>query len=246
MSNNLPEKITRALIKPTENSIVKFHVRLNNEYNGKETTFHNEFEYNGCTYLKLDVHPFITIELIDGEWDKNKSIYLDQKTLYHFNKSGKKILKNIYNENIFAVDNNNRVIIYSDMANTFTEKVFNIGLNQRVLFKPSVYVDINETTYEGVTMFINNSSNFIEFPIDAFESMIHTLTEVNFFSYSQSLINYYTLMYSKQIQNDKRENKISPSKGKGQHILFEKHKPDELPTISTFAKKEEDDLFEGL
>lgn len=245
MSNRLPEKITRALIKPTESSIVKFHVKLINDYNGKETNFHNEYEYNGCTYLRLDVHPFVTIELIDGEWDKSKSVYLDQRTLYHFIKSAKKILKNIYNENIFAVDNNNTVILYKDMANQFTERVFNIGLNQRVLFKPSVYTDINETTYEGVTMYINTSSNFIEFPIDAFESMVHTLSEVNFFSYSQSLINYYHMAYNKQIQNDKRENNSSVPKRKT-HVLFEAHKPNEPQTFSTFAKKEEDNLFEGL
>ena len=46
-------------------------------------------------------------------------------------------------------------------------------------------------------MYINKKSNYIELPIQALEAMYQTLKDVNFFIYSQLLINYYLISANK-------------------------------------------------
>ena len=187
------DKISRIIIQPVKNLILKIHVRLYQNKDGKLENYHNEFTFNNKKFVTLNPSVFLSLAIIDKEdWDKSKSIMINQRNIYQIIKNFRILLKNIYRDEIFAMDSKGKNIIYSDMADKYTQKIYNLGMiNQRLIIKPSIVFDENDVSYEGVIMYINNSENFVELPIDAFESLYYTLEKMDIFAYSQQLLNYY-------------------------------------------------------
>jgi hypothetical protein len=213
------------------------HIKFSRDKDGRKENFHKIFTISdGKSYLKIDMQSFLTLELLDQSWSKDKTIIIDQKNLCHLIKGCKNILNNIYKEDIFAVEKkSNQLIMYSDMVEKYTEKIYNLGSNQRVLIKPAIITDENETTYEGVMIYINKTDNFVELPIDAFEALVYALEKIDLFVYSQQLINYY--IASNEKVDVKEISMNSTTTNKKQHPLF---KDEEVVVQGNLNKKDED------
>jgi hypothetical protein len=185
------DKISRVLIQPTKGLSLRMHIKLLKEKDGRKENFHNIFSFNNNKYLKLDLQSFLTLEIIEGDWDKDKTIFIDQKNIYQIIKGFKKMIDSIYDNGIFAVNKRDEIVIYKDMVEKYTQKIFNIGGNQKMIIKPAIIYDDNEVSYEGVILYINRSEYYAELSIDAFESLYYALSKVDIFAYSQQLLNYY-------------------------------------------------------
>jgi hypothetical protein len=186
------KKVSRVLLRPTKEFYVRIHLKLVKEKDGREENFHSLFTADdGSGYLSLDLQSFLTLEIKDGAWSPDKSIIVDQRNIYQLIKGIKKSLDGIYNGGVFALNKKGETVMYADMKEKHTQRIYNIGQQQRLVIQPAIVYDDNETTYEGVILFINNSNNYVELPIDAFESLYYTLKQVNFFVYSQVLLQYY-------------------------------------------------------
>lgn len=185
------QKISRLLIQPVKNLMLRIHVKLVHEKDGRKENFHNIFTIDENSFLKLDVQSFLTLELKDGEWAKDKSIIIDQKNIYQVVKGFERCLEAIYHGGVFAITKDGKTVIYQDMVEKHTQRIYNLGGNQRIVLKPAIIYDETEVSYEGVILYINKTDNFVEFPIDAFEALYYTLKNVNLFVYSQLLINYF-------------------------------------------------------
>ena len=231
-----PQKLSRTILY-LKNLTIRIHVKLvDTNFN-----FHNEFSYGNKTYLKLDPSVYLTLEMSKGEegFVQDKTILLTQMNINQVIMSMKKVLKNIYNEKIFAM-RGNEIIVYEDMSKKYTEKLMIPNSNQALMIKPSVIYDENETSYEGVHMFINKLENIIELSIDEFESVIYTLSQVNLFEYSQLLINYAMIKYPNgYIVNDK-----PLTQKKKTSINWEQQNNDAVH--STFKKTSDNNIFNGL
>lgn len=157
---------------------------------------------NGSSILQLDLQSFLTLELKDTMWTKDKTVLLDQRNIYQVIKAFEKIIDSIYNGGLFAVTKSNKTIMYKEDIDKHTQRIYNIGTHQRMIVHPAlIYDEAEDTEYEGVMLYLNKSENFVELPIDAFEALYYTLKQVNMFVYSQLLVNYYM----SSIQNDKVE-----------------------------------------
>jgi hypothetical protein len=197
------QKITRVIIQPTRNLVLKMHVKLLKENNGRIENFHNEFGFAGKNYLKLDLQSFMTLEIVDKVWDKSKSILIDQKNIYQIIKGFEKTIEGIYNGKVFALNRDGKTIIYSDMVEKNTVKIYNLGNGNRLVVKPAIIYDDSDLTYEGVVLFVNTTDNFVELPIDAFESLYFAIKQTNLFLYSQGLVNYYVSCLEKgELENN--------------------------------------------
>jgi hypothetical protein len=197
------QKITRTIVQPVRNLILKMHVKLLKEKDGRIENFHNEFNYAGKNYLKLDLQSFMTLEILDKNWDKDKSILIDQKNIYQIIKGFEKVIDGIYNGKVFALNREGKTVIYSEMAEKNTVKIYNLGNGNRLVITPAIIYDENDLSYEGVVMHVNKTENFVELPIDAFESLYYAIKQTNLFLYSQGLINYYTSCLKKgEIENN--------------------------------------------
>jgi hypothetical protein len=221
--------------------MLRIHVKLIQEKNdGRKENFHNVFVSDDKKgYLTLDLQSFLTLEIKDGDWAPDKSILIDQKNIYQIIKGFEKSLDAIYNGGIFAVNKRNETIMYKDMAEKHTNRIYNLGMNQRLIIQPAVIFDENETTYEGAILYINKMDNYVELPIDAFEALYHTLKETNMFVYSQLLVNYYMSSINK-VEVKQTVNQERP-KIKKKHPL--EMKTEETTTSNIKPKQTEEEFF---
>jgi len=237
------QKISRLLAQPVRNLLLRIHVKLVSEKEGRKENFHNIFTIEGNSFLKLDLQSFLTLELKKGEWSKDKVIIIDQRNLYQIIKGFEKCLDGIYNGGVFAVTKNNKIVIYSDMVEKHTVRIFNIGGNQRLVLKPAIIYDDSDVSYEGVILYINKTENFVELPIDAFESLYHTLTKIDMFVYSQMLLNYYVAA----LKNEKvelRQVTVENKKPQRRVSVFETEQKEFVKSNTPTAQSDEE--FFGL
>lgn len=192
------EKISAVLVQPVNDLTLKVHSKLLREKEGRKENFHNEFTFNNNNYLKLDLQSFLTLELRREEWSKDKSIIINQRNIFQIITKFKSLLESIYNGGVFALNKDNEIVIYKDKVEEYTQKIYNLGGNQRMLIKPAIIYDENEVSYEGVILYLNKTENYAQLPIDAFESLVYTLDKVDLFLYSQLLVNYYMSYLSKK------------------------------------------------
>lgn len=195
------DKISRVVIQPVKNLVLKVHVKLTSEKDDVKENYYSIYNFNGGNYLKINVFPFLTLEITDNEWSKDKTIMITQSNLFQVVKSFKRLLSNIYNGNVFAINKQEEIVIYKDKVNEYTEKIFNLGFNQRMIISPAIVYDENDTSYEGVVLYMNITDNFITIPIDCFEALVYTLEKIDLFVYSQELLNFYMNLDNKQNVN---------------------------------------------
>lgn len=231
-----PGKIVKTIISYGKLAI-KLHLKLTNE---KGESVHCEYEYKSNTYLRLDTYAFLTIDIMEhGEWDPSKSIMITPINLPSVISCMKTIIHDIYNEKIFAVKKSGEIVIYSDLADKFTQHVPLLNSQSALVIKPAVVYDENEVSYEGVYMCINKIDNIIDLPIQLFESIVYILERIDLFAYSQLLLNYVASYYG---EDDKTSQPtIVPRK----RITFDK--PQEGKVTSNFKpSNDDDDIFAGL
>lgn len=240
--NKLPEKITRTILR-YPNLALKIQVKL------KEETIatHNEFTIGDKKYINLNFNGYVTLELVkqnDQSFDMTKSFLIGMGNLGSVVKTMKKVLKNIYEQNIFALQNN-KVIVYEDMAKKYTEQVTIPRIGQAIMIKPSVIYDENETSYEGVHIFINKVENVIPLSIEEFENLVYTLEKIDIFEYSQSLVNYYLAFTNHHEKNlDLFSNRKMYNSQIKKNIDWTSSSKEK--TTSNFSTSKDEDIFEGL
>lgn len=209
------KKITREILNIQKNLSLKLHVKLILvDENGKNRLFHNEFEYAGSNYIKIDNMPFMTLDYKerDSDWDKSRSIMITPMNIVHVVKAMNRLLDAIYGDDVFAVNSQNKIVIYKDMVEKHTEKVFNLGMNQRLVMKPAILLDHNDVEIEGVVLYINKPENVVELSIDAFESLVYNMEKIDLFTYSQLLINYYVMQQNQGVKQPQQKSLSYPPK----------------------------------
>lgn len=214
------DKLSSVICQPSRNLVLKVHAKLLYEKEGRKENFHQLFTFKGNNYCKLDLQSFLTLEIKDEEeWTREKTLIIDQNNLFHILKGLSKSLDYIYKGEVFAMNKNNEVIIFKDKQDKCTVKLFNLGNNQRLVIKPAVIYDDNDISYEGIILYFNKSAIYTELTIDAFESFIFNLKQVNIFIYSRLLLsNYLSLLKN----NETRESK--PKVINNQNNIFTENK----------------------
>lgn len=187
-----PDKISRVLFH-TNNFRIRFHVPIDE--------FHKEFTFNDKSYTTLSISSYITMEILNkGKPEIGNSIMVTDKNIFSVITATDKIISNLYNEAIYAM-NGDDLIIYSDMAEK--HKVIRSLGTGAIMYKPVIVYDTNEVSYEGVMLAINNTANSVELTIDHLEALRYCLTKIDFVAYSQLLINYYQSVYGGGAQANK-------------------------------------------
>ena len=202
----------------SKNFILKAHVKLTTEKDNIKENYYSIYNFNNNKYMKINVFPFLTLEINDKEWSKDKTIMITQSNLFQIVKSFKKILNNIYHGDVFAMNKQEEIVIYKDKVIEYTEKIFNLGYNQKIIISPAIVYDENETTYEGVVIYLNTTSNFVTLPIDCFEALVYNLEKIDLFVYSQMLLNFYMTT----LKNNEKENNEPVKRFNNKNIFKDK------------------------
>lgn len=196
--------------------VIKINVSLIGDNN---SPFVNQYARpDGSTQKSIVLNPnaFLTFEYKEGTWTRDKSILVNELNLVKVVKGFRKMHNNIYNGGIFAQDKNGKVVIYQDRARECTEAI-RLG-TQHMLLVPAIIEDDSGLTYEGIILYINNMSNYVELPIDYFEGIVRKLEKIDMFVYSQLLLNFYMNFDRNACSNSevkmipKKKEKITPPK----------------------------------
>lgn len=222
--------------------VVKLSIRLLNE---EEQSAMNDYEKKmsdslSYRFLSLNYFPFIIIDSIDNKgnnWSRDKTIIISNKNFHVIMRGFKKMRDIMYSEDSLFYLSDNKVCMYQ-LEKRFIVEVFNAGSKNYLLLHPCIYEDADGLTYEGVRIFINNQSNFIDLPIDDFDCLYDNLKNIDLFLYSQALLNFY-IAYAHKVELPERT--FKPKKN-----LFSQPAVKESIVESVGLTKNEDDPFKGL
>lgn len=235
-----PIKITRNIIS-YGNLTVKLHIRVS----GDKINFHNEFDYAGKRYLKLGNNVYLTMDINNknDEWDPSNGVMINQYNIFQVIKAMKKVIKNMYDKPLFGKRANGELVAYKDEIKKCIEQVNLIGTNGAILFEPGLVYDENDVSYEGINIHINKTGNVASIPFEIFEGICYSMEKIDLFTYSQTIMNYYTSYYKEDLNN------LYNGQTKNvERKSIDFNKPVKEKVESTFARnnKDEEMLFDGL
>lgn len=242
-NSNMPCKITRTLFQ-TRELILRLHVSTFNETYGG---FHSEYTFGRNTYTRIEPGVYLTLDIKkpEGQFDRTSSVIIARGNLHIYKKAFKRMLNNIYEQNIFA-NKGNSVVIYQDMAEKYSERVMIPRLNSGMIMKAAVVFDENDVSYEGVNIYLNKTENMTSLFIDEFEELTNIILDIDLFVYSQLLLNYFVSYYKLNPDNQLpqlQQKTYSNSKGRP---VIDWSNSNEPQTESNFRKPLEDDIFSGI
>lgn len=184
-------------------------------FDKNQNSFHNDFVMSNTKYLKLSPTSFLTLDISDKDWDSSKSVLIIPNAIYSLKESFKDMIKIMREEKIYALKKNGELVIYKDEARRFIRKIPLLSTNHVILLEPAIIYDNNDIGYEGLNMFLNNSNNLCQIPIQHFESLWYTLETTDIFLYTQECMNYIAIMYRDEL----KEHKVKPVERK--KVLFD-------------------------
>lgn len=225
-----PAKISRIIFNYNKLR-VRFHVAF-------ESDVHREFDYENKVYTSINNVGYLTLEVTQDKGsinDKSRSLMITEKSMFSIINFLNKTIDNLYKEDIYAYDNS-RLVIYSDIADKC--RVISRTPYGILMSKPSIIYDANDIAYEGITLFINNTANIVELPIDMLEALRYTLLKVDFVLYSQALMNYYITYYKINDDNPYNNNQQKQQTRNNRPVIDWTTKDDNPQTMTKFVKRE--------
>jgi hypothetical protein len=236
-------KITRTIFTINKKVSVKIHVNLKGTdfKTGKEEELISFTARDDKAYMNVNPQSFISLDLITDKelWSRDRSIILNTRNLFAIVKGLKKAVENIYDGGVFAVNEKNEPIIYSDLIDANTVRIFNLMMNQRLIVQPTIVYDETDVSYEGCTIFFNKMVNCVELTIDELEALLYILEKIDIFTYSQTLVNMY---YSQK--DNVTLTQTTKSTYKPRANVFNVKKTESVD--STLVTPVDDDTFNGL
>lgn len=216
------DKITRVLVQPNKNLVLKIHCKTTKIVNGVKHDFNNIFDYGENTYLKMDHLIFLTLEISDeGPWDKSKNLVITSRNLYQVQQALRTMVNTLRNGDIYKARKkmNNDGSSYMELF-IYTEDVKNNSMvikllgdsNNRLGIQPCIIVDECETQHEGVRLLINKQINAVDITLEELEALYYNIAKVDLFMYGQSLINYYMTHIKDKPIEVKNYSKQTPEK----------------------------------
>lgn len=245
------DKITRVLVQPSKDLVLKLHCKMTKTVNGVKHDFNNIFEYGDNTYLKMDHNTFLTLELLDDHgWDKSKNLMITSKNLHQIQQALKMMINVLKSGDIYKAKKKNNagqnngtsymyeLFIYTEdvKANTMVVKL--LGDNSRLGIQPCIYYDEDENSHEGVRLMINKQINSVEITIEQLEALYYNLIKVDLFMYGQMLVNYYMA----NIKDKDVQVKTSGSNNGGKKVMFDKSSNENV-TSSLVKEPSNEDVF---
>ena len=140
--------------------------------------------------IYMDFYPIVNIALPQtfGSYDRQQNCVLTYKTKGLFVRGLTRALKTFERDDVFYMDSG-KLSMYS-LTNDMKTLIYNVGDKNRILIHPVIVEDKDGNSYEGSRIFFNRTSNFIELSYDELYSLRDIISDINFFLYSQALINY--------------------------------------------------------
>lgn len=195
-------------------------------------------------YLSLSYFPMVILEINDKNvpWDRKSKIVMTSKNQLQLITGLKKAINILYRKDTYYYDNG--TLCLGNITETEITRVYNAGESNKLVIIPNIVSDTDTNQYEGVRIFINDTSVFVDLTIDEIESLVYSLEKIDLFLYSQGLVNFYIGYLNKDIIVDQIKD------GKKTKSLFATNNPSEEKESSVKVigslKDSDNDPFMGL
>jgi len=180
------------------------------------------------------------------EW-KKRGLTMTPKTQHIFVKAFQDILKILYSGKIFYKENGH-LKAYGLQKDQIVQ-VFNAGTDNIFELHPAIIRE-DEDEYEGATLFINSTTNYVSLVLDELHALARILDKIDIFTYSQSLINMYLAYKEKAIgekvviKQPERQKKLFTIQPRNMNPKLEGNEI--VESKMPLPNKEDEDLFKGL
>lgn len=217
---------------------LKFNIILKDDKQAYGLKLVDKFNLNGVDYLKINPHPYLTIDISSnnskGEnWSSNKTITLNQQGVFMAKRRLREVIDSMGTEDLFVYVRD-RLCVDKDIANELTTKF--VTSNKHVLLRPVVVYDDDDPTieYEGICLMINTVDNYCNMTLDEAEYLYDLLDRINLTETALSVINTSVLlktMHTKKIESQPK-------------TFVENKKEDESIDVNFSTEKADDSLPE--
>lgn len=243
LANDIYKRISRAMFSVNKlfaKILIMLHDENNTGFTDTAKTQSNEDVYH---YLSLSYFAMVILEINDKNisWDRKARIIMTQKNQYQIISGIKKAIDTIYKEGMYYYDNG--TLCLSKITENDIVRIYNAGDSNKIVIVPNIVSDADTNQYEGVRIFVNDSTNSVDLTIDELETLYYNLSKIDLFLYSQGLINFYVSYLEKGVIIEQAKD------GKKSKSLFtvnpDIEKQSTVKVIGSTLKKD-DDPFLGL
>lgn len=190
------EKLTDNVFFLGNNTIIRLNVILATKR--EDTTrysYHQEYEYTTSKYinknrvitLRRNFDYYLSIEnLKSTQYNDKEFIMIRIQDMYHF-------IDRIHQASRWFIDISFKTLFATKNGKlTVLDRVepIEMYINSKCIRLEPVVIDYTDNTIEGVRMFLNSDSNFIDIPVDRFMGLLYLMDRINLFESAQLLVNY--------------------------------------------------------
>lgn len=190
------EKLTDNIYFLGSNTVLRLNVTLaNKREDGTRYSFHQEYEYTTSKYmnknrvvtLRRSFDYYLSIEnLKSTPYNEKEFIMILVQDMYHF-------IEKIKEASKWFIDSSYSTLFATNKGKlTVLDRVppIEIFINNKCIRLEPVVIDYADNTIEGVRMFLNSNSNFIDIPVGRFMGLLYLVERINLFESAQLLVNY--------------------------------------------------------
>lgn len=196
------KKINLELGKVSKGMRLRFSLILDSGPGPQNRNFNliSHFQIDGNEYLRLNPHPFITIDISDTfgkneTWNTNHVVNLNHFSKMKLESKLNIMIKDLQIKNLFYYDNFNHLKVNPEVNKRINPKPFVIG-NKTCHMQYIVIKDEKdpEIEYEGVIFMINSVDNYCYLTVDELGYFYYLLRSINMTDLSLQVMNYYQLL----------------------------------------------------
>lgn len=173
---------------------LKFNLILDSNDDNFMNKLIRKFSLNGNDYLKLNPHPYATMDISSSsdkgeEWSSNKSVNLNRKSIFFMIDAITDMINNFTISNLFYYDTNKKLTLRKEVASTVTRNI-PCGTGKVCRFQHCVVPDEDNPNmdYEGVVFMINHPENYCYLTIDELKFLRFELNKIDLTTLSILLI----------------------------------------------------------
>jgi hypothetical protein len=187
------DKIKSDVLPVCQGLVLEHHVKLSTKSeSGERVYFHKEYDYQSTAYngvcrlvsVKLNFKSYLILNEVGKDAMFRESVYINQKYKYKIIRSLNKVIKWLYDDNIFLVKNGKL-----EVNATNKKEVCLLFENSKITLIPTL-IDNNKYLTEAIAIRLNESDSIFKLDIDDIAALRFELEQFNFHQSALSAISY--------------------------------------------------------
>ena len=201
------KKISVELSRVSKGMRLKFNLILDSPESPnqrKDSGLTSVYEIDGNQYIKLNPHPYLTIDISDSfgkkdGWNYNHSVNINWLAKMKLERVLLFSLQNMKIKNLFYYGTDNRLYVNHNVSKPLEERMKFVLGNKYCEMKYAVIKDETniDIEYEGIIFLINSAENFCYLTVDELSLLYYILTNTNLNTIALQVMSYYESVMKK-------------------------------------------------